>query len=674
MDKELLTKFQSVVNSLNRKNFSSHDFLKKFINMYEDDYREIFTVNTLQSTNAQIAKMLSENAKALGISKSDRMLSENFHGKKSVVQGWKILMVCLVAFTCASVSASAQTFSSVPNPEESNLTMFQMRSVIRDKDYLPQNLMIKGDISVVDTLKAQTLYEELKVGANKVNEELSRLTKLLSSKETKVTDKFDLALMNDALCWIKNFRPLLLEEKQGSIAPMFEDNIQKGKLTSQMKEYFDYYLKYLTDSVGKLQSKLSGGRWELAAESLPRKTISTSVLNPYYRGFNYNDSELLDLVETEQQQTWHFLYSSNYKKREDSYPKKMEYLSFDGHPQYKVTYYEDNYRGIHPEFVYDTKGNLVYVASLTRYYDSSPFQEIRRLVYLRDYQNNKYGIKSRSEKTQRYLQLILCRNNGFERTQSEAIASVFAAGLTSDLRYRGNTGKKIANGALSKVNVYNDSDGKRYIAQLGEDHASEFGIVYMIERLSNLSFRIVYLDTQLRPSHCATITYKTGGKPFTQELTGRLVSMPTNLPPLMNCSGEVYENVKKIDPSSFPELSDAKKSSDKDKASDKDVYSDVVEQMPMFPGGDGALIQYLSNNMEYPKLAAKSGMSGRVVVGFIVDEDGSITDIKLLRSVDFYLDEEAIRLVKSMPRWIPGRKNGVPVRVKFQIPFNFRLQ
>lgn len=85
MDKGLLAKFQSVVNSFNQKNFSLHYFLKKFIDMYEDDYRDIFTKNTLQSTNAQIARMLSENAEALGISKSERILSENFHGKRSLV-------------------------------------------------------------------------------------------------------------------------------------------------------------------------------------------------------------------------------------------------------------------------------------------------------------------------------------------------------------------------------------------------------------------------------------------------------------------------------------------------------------------------------------------------------------------------------------------------------------
>lgn len=189
MDKGLLAKFQSVVNSFNQKNFSSHYFLKKFIAMYEDDYREIFTKNTLQSTNAQIARMLSENAEALGISKSERILSENFHGKRSLVQEWKILTVWLTTFICVPMSASAQTFSSIPNPEENTQTMYQMRTMIRDKDYLPQNLMINGDISVIDTLKAQKLYEELRekvrTDLNNGNEQLSRLTKLLSSTEKK---------------------------------------------------------------------------------------------------------------------------------------------------------------------------------------------------------------------------------------------------------------------------------------------------------------------------------------------------------------------------------------------------------------------------------------------------------------------------------------------------------
>ena len=101
---------------------------------------------------------------------------------------------------------------------------------------------------------------------------------------------------------------------------------------------------------------------------------------------------------------------------------------------------------------------------------------------------------------------------------------------------------------------------------------------------------------------------------------------------------------------------------------------EVVEQMPTFPGGDKALMDYLSNNIKYPAVAQENGVQGRVVISFVVEKDGSITDVKVARSVDPSLDKEATRVVKSMPRWIPGRQNGSPVRVKYNVPVAFRLQ
>ena len=100
----------------------------------------------------------------------------------------------------------------------------------------------------------------------------------------------------------------------------------------------------------------------------------------------------------------------------------------------------------------------------------------------------------------------------------------------------------------------------------------------------------------------------------------------------------------------------------------------VVEQMPLFPGGDAALMGYLRDNIHYPTVAAENGVQGRVVVGFVVERDGSITDVNVLRSVDPSLDREAVRVVKSMPRWTPGKQNGSAVRVKYQVPVTFRLQ
>ena len=100
----------------------------------------------------------------------------------------------------------------------------------------------------------------------------------------------------------------------------------------------------------------------------------------------------------------------------------------------------------------------------------------------------------------------------------------------------------------------------------------------------------------------------------------------------------------------------------------------VVEQMPMFPGGDAALMGYLRDNIHYPTVAAENGVQGRVVVGFVVERDGSITDVNILRGVDPSLDREAMRVVKSMPKWTPGKQNGSAVRVKYQVPVSFRLQ
>ncbi|MBR1484165.1 MAG: energy transducer TonB [Prevotella sp.] len=101
---------------------------------------------------------------------------------------------------------------------------------------------------------------------------------------------------------------------------------------------------------------------------------------------------------------------------------------------------------------------------------------------------------------------------------------------------------------------------------------------------------------------------------------------------------------------------------------------DVVEQMPSFPGGDAALMKFLSEHIKYPVVAEENGIQGRVIATFVVERDGSITDVKVIKSVDPSLDKEAIRVLKSMPKWIPGKQNGSAVRVKYTVPVTFRLQ
>lgn len=102
------------------------------------------------------------------------------------------------------------------------------------------------------------------------------------------------------------------------------------------------------------------------------------------------------------------------------------------------------------------------------------------------------------------------------------------------------------------------------------------------------------------------------------------------------------------------------------------VY-DVVERMPLFPGGDKAMTAYLKDNLQYPEQARKEGREGRVIITFVVEPDGTLSNAKVIKSVSPDLDMEAIRLVKAMPKWRPGRKQGLAVRVKYTIPVTFRL-
>lgn len=101
---------------------------------------------------------------------------------------------------------------------------------------------------------------------------------------------------------------------------------------------------------------------------------------------------------------------------------------------------------------------------------------------------------------------------------------------------------------------------------------------------------------------------------------------------------------------------------------------EVVEQMPEFPGGFAEMMKYLANNIKYPSEAHKNGTQGRVTVQAIIDTEGCVTNTRVIKGADPYLDAEAIRVVSSMPKWSPGMQDGKPVNVKFTIPVMFRLQ
>ena len=109
-------------------------------------------------------------------------------------------------------------------------------------------------------------------------------------------------------------------------------------------------------------------------------------------------------------------------------------------------------------------------------------------------------------------------------------------------------------------------------------------------------------------------------------------------------------------------------------ATPKEEVFTHVEQMPQYPGGDKEMMAYLSKNIKYPVIAQEQGTQGTVVLRFVVGKNGEVTDVTVMRSLDPSCDKEAIRVVKSMPKWVPGKQNGNPVLVYYTLPVRFKLQ
>jgi periplasmic protein TonB len=114
--------------------------------------------------------------------------------------------------------------------------------------------------------------------------------------------------------------------------------------------------------------------------------------------------------------------------------------------------------------------------------------------------------------------------------------------------------------------------------------------------------------------------------------------------------------------------------SDIKSVSDTSLIFTIVEEMPLFPGGEKARSRFLADSIIYPETARKNGIQGTVYVSFIIDDDGSVTNVKILRGIGGGCDEEALRVVRIMPKWIPGKQDGKAVRVLFNMPINFKLR
>ena len=136
---------------------------------------------------------------------------------------------------------------------------------------------------------------------------------------------------------------------------------------------------------------------------------------------------------------------------------------------------------------------------------------------------------------------------------------------------------------------------------------------------------------------------------------------------------EIVENDAKVEETVIQASDDTEVAVEEEEPEEQQIFQ-IVEEMPEFPGGMGECLKFLMKNAKYPTISQENGVQGKVSVKFVIEKDGSIADPVVVRGVDPYLDKEALRVVKSMPKWKPGKQRGKPVRVSYTVPVIFKLQ
>ena len=181
------------------------------------------------------------------------------------------------------------------------------------------------------------------------------------------------------------------------------------------------------------------------------------------------------------------------------------------------------------------------------------------------------------------------------------------------------------------------------------------------------------MDTKFSKSELAPLQAATTIEAPSPETTNAAVATSNDMPIAQNAAPKALPEVVVVSYGTVATDDKKAKTEAPEKTNNDKVVFQVVEQMPQFPGGDNGLFKYLAESIRYPVDAQESGIQGRVICQFIIDENGQVNDVKVVRSVDASLDAEAIRVIKAMPKWTPGQQRGKSVSVQYTLPINFRL-
>lgn len=415
----------------------------------------------------------------------------------------------------------------------------------------PNKLMLDTIISVIDTIPA---LEEFKAIKPSIIQDIETLQSkrnicqsMLSSNRKKTKTNEEKAILVEAYEYaINNSLTDGYEYSVSTYRVLFGGNphikhsiredVKKGKLTDTLRNILSQFNQHLLGRISMMNLALEYS-WTSFLENPPMKQITIKVENPNYRGYHYDDYYTLNKIEQDRLLgEYSFVLSDGGVHKKETYPIEVSYLRFPQLPNHKVI---DNYC----MEIYDNNGQLAYVPILKRQSNTELIpklisKEIMRLVYLQDYQNNKYNIRSANQNTHNFLSLWIGRKHGLSKSASELDE------LNTEGYFRGmggllGTNATRANEArcreiIAQTERYKDDAGERYLKQLEFDHTDDFAYIYAIERLSDISFEIIYLNkTSLQPSVCAIVTFSTGGIPYTSTFTVQLKELPNTVPQII---------------------------------------------------------------------------------------------------------------------------------------------
>ena len=438
-----------------------------------------------------------------------------------------------------------------------------------------------------------------------------------------------------------------------------------------------------------------------------------------------SDKNTLPII-VDNKEGWEWIQNEENVFHDDSYPKKIQYHTYKSHPQYKVIFLDPfSINGKWNAYsVYNNNGTLIRVCILTDnslYGDIYIREEIRdellRQAYIKDYRDNKYNFKKENTKAQNYVKKELglisdyVTLKNFIQTYSE-IAVRYLDQLKKDhkndfdnlikyerinnlsfkLTFANNEGYPsktykvtytsigsfkygitISNLPLEQINLSqyqwkNNADEDYYLSDnttLQNRNKLALHKVKKGETINSIARKHQITIDAL----CKVNKIRKG----IQLMPGQILKIPSGSD--ISSSNLDDKSINENIAVNTIEIEEESHSSSRETGKDYDnKVFDVVEEMPQFPGGPSALFEYISRSIQYPKEAEEIGVQGRVICTFVVEKNGSISDIKVINSVDPSLDKEAIRIINTMPNWIPGKKNGIPVRVKYTVPLTFRLQ